>query len=71
MEEPKGYVIRLTRSPFGLDDIHPSEAALDDFDWNEERCFTLNNADMTLEEQKEAVGPILNEILGFGTIRSC
>jgi hypothetical protein len=63
LNEPKGYVIRLTRSPFGLKDVHPSESALDDFDWNRERCFILDNAEMTIEEQSEAIKPILNEIL--------
>ena len=70
LEEPKGYIIRLTRSPFGLEDIHPSEAALDDFDWSERSCFTLDNAKMTIEEQNEAVRPILHEIFEID-IRSC
>jgi hypothetical protein len=65
LTESKGFVIRLTRSPFGLNDVHSSESALDDFDWNRERCFILNNAEMTIEEQNEAIKPVLSEILGF------
>lgn len=64
LDEPRGYIIRLTRSPFGNKDIHPSEAALDKFDWNQERCFVLDNSQMTLEQQNEAVLPILHQILG-------
>jgi hypothetical protein len=63
LSEPKGYVIRLTRSPFGTKDVHPSESALDDFDWNREKCFVLDNADMTLNEQSEAILPIVDQIL--------
>jgi len=62
LNEPNGYIIRLTRSPFGTEDVHPSESALDDYDWNKERCFVLNNAEMNLEEQNEAVKPILDQI---------
>lgn len=63
LDEPNGFIIRLTRSPFGIDDRHPSESALDGYDWNKDRCFVLDNAKMTIEEQNEEVMPILNEIL--------
>lgn len=63
LAEPKGYIIRLTRSPFGTVDVHPSESALDDYDWDKEHCYILDNADMTIDEQNDAVVPILNEIL--------
>ncbi len=62
LNEPNGYVIRLTRSPFGIDDRHPSESSLDDYDWNRDRCFVLDNADMNIEEQNEAIVPILKDI---------
>lgn len=64
LDEPNGYIIRLTRSPFGTKDVHPSESALDGFDWNRERCFVLDNASMTLEQQEEAIKEIINPILG-------
>ena len=62
LDEPNGYVIRLTRSPFGIDDRHPSESSLDDYDWNRDRCFVLDNAKMSIEEQNEAIVPILKDI---------
>jgi len=64
LDQPKGYIIRLTRSPFGLEDVHPSESALDGYDWNRPKCFVLDNAKMTIEEQNEAVKPIFHQILG-------
>ncbi len=64
LKQPNGYVIRLTRSPFGHEDTHPSESALDHYDWNRPKCFVLDNANMTIEEQNEAVKPVLSEILG-------
>ncbi len=39
LAEPNGYIIRLTRSPFGTEDVHPSESALDDYDWKKERFY--------------------------------
>ncbi len=63
LSEPEGYIIRLTRSPFGTDDVHPSESALDHYNWNKPRHFVLDNARMTIEEQNEAIQPILKEIL--------
>jgi len=65
LDQPQGYIIRLTRSPFGLEDAHPSESALDGYDWNNRpKCFVLDNAEMTIEEQAEAVKPIFHQILG-------
>jgi hypothetical protein len=64
LKQPKGYIIRLTRSPTGLNDIHPSESSLDGFDWAHEHCFVLDNAQMTIEEQNQATMPILREIFG-------
>jgi len=63
LKQRHGYVIRLTRSPYGLVDAHPSESALDHYDWNKSKCFILDNADMTIDEQNEAVKPILNQIM--------
>ncbi len=62
LKEPKGYVIRLTRSPFGTEDVHPSESALDNYDWNQKKHFVLDNKNMTTEEQNEAIKPILDTI---------
>lgn len=62
LKQPRGYVIRLTRSPFGYADAHPSESALDNYDWKREKCFVLDNAELSIGEQNEAVLPILNEI---------
>lgn len=64
MKEPGGFVVRLTRSPFGLADKHPSEASLDDFKWNHPKCFVLDNKHMTIEEQNQAIIPILDKIIG-------
>ncbi|KKL14932.1 hypothetical protein LCGC14_2510680 [marine sediment metagenome] len=60
--QPKGYIIRLTRSPFAGSDLHPSETALDDFDWGRSNCFVLDNARMNKDEQNDAVIPILQKI---------
>jgi len=65
LAEPKGFIIRLTRSPFGLNDVHPSESALDSFEWDRGRCFVLDNVDMTIDEQNKVIQPILNEILEY------
>jgi hypothetical protein len=62
LKEPKGYIIRLTRSPFGFEDIHPSESALDNYDWEQDRHFVLDNSNMTVEEQDQAIIPILDAI---------
>jgi len=62
LSEPHGYIVRLTRSPFGTKDAHPSESALDDFDWDRDKCFVLDNVEMTIEEQNEAVKPLIDKI---------
>lgn len=64
--QPKGYIIRLTRTPYAGSDLHPSETALDDFNWDRPNCFVLDNAHMTKEEQNNAVIPILEEIFQQG-----
>lgn len=63
LSEPSGYVIRLSRSPFGTEDQHESESSLDDYDWNHPRCFMLDNSNMSIEEQCEASIPLLEKIL--------
>ncbi len=68
LSEPNGYVIRLTRSPFGVEDLHPSEASLDGFDWQRNKCYTVDNSEMTINKQNEAVVPILEQILGQGSV---
>lgn len=60
--EPQGYVIRLTRSPFGTNDVHPSESALDNYNWDKEKHFVLDNINMTMQEQNEAIVPTLENI---------
>lgn len=60
--QPNGYIIRLTRSPFTGSDLHSSETDLDCFDWNRPNCFVLDNAQMTKNEQNEAVISILQKI---------
>lgn len=63
LAEPNGYIIRLTRSPFGTKDVHPSESALDNYEWKKECCYVLDNTSMTIKEQNDAVAPIIDEIL--------
>ncbi len=63
LEQPHGYIIRLTRSPYGQEDVHPSESSLDDYDWNKPKCFVLDNANMTISEQNEAIEPIIDLIM--------
>ncbi len=58
---PRGYIIRLTRDPFESDN-HESEIALDDYDWDHERCYVLDNGALSKEEQIETIKPILDEI---------
>ncbi len=60
---PHGYIIRLTRSPYTGDE-HSSETSLDGFDWNKEKCYVLDNASLSKEEQKDAAVPILRDIFG-------
>lgn len=61
LSQPGGHVIRLTRSPF-IEDGHASETSLDDFDWNTERCFVIDNAQMSIEDQNKAIVPVLQLI---------
>ena len=63
LSEPFGYVIRLSRSPFGTEDQHESESALDDYDWDHPRCFMLDNSNMSIKKQCEASIPLLEKIL--------
>jgi len=58
---PRGYIVRLTRSPFSGDQ-HTSETALDNFDWSRERCYVLDNASLDKKKQQEAAIPILEAI---------
>ena len=62
LDQPEGYIIRLTRSPYGVEDLHASESSLDNFNWNREKCFVLDNDRMTISEQNENVKPILQKI---------
>jgi len=63
LNEPDGYIIRLTRSPFGTEDVHPSESALDNYDWSQnDHCYVLDNREMNIEEQNQATIPVIQEI---------
>ncbi|MFW6173643.1 MAG: hypothetical protein ACOC5T_07855 [Elusimicrobiota bacterium] len=59
--EKDGYIIRLTRKVF--DDNHPSETALDDFDFAQlgEKCCIIDNMDMTIEEQNKIAEKFVEE----------
>lgn len=57
----KGYVIRLTRSPYEQDE-HESEIALDDYNWDKENCYVLDNGSLSIEEQNSAVDVIFKDI---------
>lgn len=57
---PHGYIIRLTRSIKA--DQHYSETALDEFDWDRDRCFILDNARMSKSQQNTKIVPILKTI---------
>ena len=61
LAEPYGYVIRLTRDPHGADS-HKSETALKEFQWERDKCFVIDNKHMTIDEQNDAVIPVLDEI---------
>lgn len=62
LTHPNAYVIRLTRSPFGRADLHPSEASLDHYNWERPNCFVLDNKDMSIEEQNMAIQPMLDKL---------
>lgn len=62
IEEPRGFVIRLTRSPFGYDDVHPSESALDDYNWSQDKHFVLDNVSLNIDQANDAVVGILRQI---------
>lgn len=62
LAEPQGHIIRLTRSPYGTSDLHPSESSLDGFNWNRDRCFVVDNANLTINDQNELVKPIIDSI---------
>jgi len=65
----RGYIVRLTRAPFK--DDHVSETSLDDFDWNHEKCYLLDNTSLSKDEQNKAIRPILDKIFcqEFGDAR--
>jgi hypothetical protein len=63
LKEPFGYVIRFTRSPFGTKDVHPSESALDGYNWNRDKCIVFDNSKMSVEEQNIAIQPVIEKII--------
>jgi len=57
-----GFVIKLLRDVCELD-IHPSESALDDYDWGRDNCFIIDNREMTIEETNDEANRIVLKIL--------
>lgn len=62
LSEPCGYVVKLTRDPYSSDS-HLSENALNSFNWSREKCYILDNVDMTIDEQNQHILPILEIII--------
>lgn len=60
LSQPGGFIIRLTRSLFN--DSHSSEIALDNFNWEKNHCFILDNTKMDIETQCKAMHSILENI---------
>jgi len=58
LREPNGHVIRLTRSPHGFSDKHPSEAALDSYNWEKDGCIVLDNGGMNIPQQNRALAKL-------------
>jgi len=56
-----GYIIRLTRNI--LNDSHESETILDKYFFSGERCYIINNQNMTLFEQRKEAEEIFVGIL--------
>ena len=61
LSQPLGFVVKLTRAP--IPDAHASESSMDGFNWQRDKCFVLDNRDMSLEQQEEHFIPILDQIL--------
>jgi len=62
IQETGGKVIRLTRNIYGDSDQHPSETALDNYKGFD---FVLDNQDMSVSEQNEA---IYNQLAEWGFV---
>lgn len=60
VQDAGGKVIRFTRGPHADEDQHESETALDNYDLKK-FDYVLDNADMSIAEQNEAVFNILTE----------
>jgi hypothetical protein len=62
VQDRGGKVIRFTRAPF-KEDMHPSECSLDEdrYDWNN-FDFVIDNSDMDIPQQCDAVYDILEQI---------
>jgi hypothetical protein len=58
-----GYVIRLTRSPFGYCDCHASEASLDKYNWDQPNCHVLDNSCLNIDDQNIKIIPIIEKII--------
>ena len=70
VQEAGGKVIRLSRNIFGDSDQHPSEIALDDYEGFD---ATIDNSDMSISEQNEAVYNQLAEweFINFKAVAKC
>jgi hypothetical protein len=65
LTQQHSFVIRLTRSIAkinGEEDSHSSEKLLDNYDWGRKHCYILDNEHISVEEQREQIRPIVDEI---------
>jgi len=69
LEQPRGYVLHLTRDPLKGTDYHQSEIDLNNFDWKRPRCINLDNSEMDLAVQEDAVRRITKRICEQEKIR--
>jgi hypothetical protein len=50
------------RTPHGFSDKHPSEAALDSYNWGEDKSVVLDNRGMNIPEQNRALAKLFDTI---------
>lgn len=60
LAQPNGWIIRFTRSPHGFFDKHPSESALDSYNWGKDRCIVLDNGGMNIPQQNQALAKVFD-----------
>ncbi len=61
IREQNGFVVRLTRNPYP-DDSHPSECSLDNYSWSRDKCYIIDNKDMTVSQQNFVMSQVLETI---------